>query len=169
MMLTYATHMRGLLADHDTPTGLIWERWGESLARGSARRPWIIIGAWVLALVLFIASAATLLGDALAFEFKLANDSDSVVADKLIEERHTGPQRTNEIIIVSSQSITVDDVAFKRKVESTFESVTSLGDEIVESGVHYYLTGDNRWSPQTAALPSSPSPWQAIPPMPPRI
>ena len=114
----------------------------ESLARGSARRPWITIGVWVLALVLFIASAATLLADALVFEFKLANDADSVVADKLIEERHTGPQRTNEIIIVRSQSLTVDDEAFKSKVESTFQSVTGLGDEIVESGVHYYLTGD---------------------------
>ena len=28
MMLTYAAQMRGLLADHDTPTGLIWEMWG---------------------------------------------------------------------------------------------------------------------------------------------
>ena len=27
MMLTYAAQMRGLLADHDTPTGLIWEMW----------------------------------------------------------------------------------------------------------------------------------------------
>ena len=27
MMLTHAAKMRGLLADHDTPTGLIWEMW----------------------------------------------------------------------------------------------------------------------------------------------
>ena len=114
----------------------------ESLARGSVRRPWITVGIWVLALVFFIASAATLLSDALIFQFKLANDPDSVVADKLIEDRHTGPQRTNEIIIVSSQSITVDDEAFKGKVESIFANVTGLGDEIVESGVHYYLSGD---------------------------
>ena len=27
MMFTYAAQMRGLLADHDTSTGLIWEMW----------------------------------------------------------------------------------------------------------------------------------------------
>ena len=101
-----------------------------------------MISIWVLAMIFFIASAATLLSDALVFEFKLANDADSVVADKLIEERHTGPQRTREIIIVSSQSITVDDEAFKSKVESTFANVTGLGEEIVEGGVHYFLNGD---------------------------
>ena len=31
MMLTYAAQMRGLLADHDTPTGLIWEMWVEMI------------------------------------------------------------------------------------------------------------------------------------------
>ena len=34
MMLTYETQMRGLLADHDTPTGLIWEMWGYTVTRG---------------------------------------------------------------------------------------------------------------------------------------
>ena len=31
MMLTYAAQMRGLLADYDTPTGLIWEMWDQIL------------------------------------------------------------------------------------------------------------------------------------------
>ena len=41
MMITYAAQMRGLLADHDTPTGLIWEMWvysygvGENIYLGS--------------------------------------------------------------------------------------------------------------------------------------
>ena len=45
-MLTYAAQMRGLLADYDTPTGLIWEmwvyRWGNEysgLRIDQARRP----------------------------------------------------------------------------------------------------------------------------------
>ena len=114
----------------------------ESLARTSARRPWVVIAVWVLALVAFIALAATFLTDALIFEFKLMNDAESVVADDMIEERHTGPQRTNETIIISSQSLTVDDQEFKSKVESTFASVIGLGSEIVEGGVHYYVAGD---------------------------
>ena len=65
----------------------------ESLARTSARRPWEVIAVWVLALVAFIALAATFLTDALIFEFKLMNDAESVVADDMIEERHTGQLR----------------------------------------------------------------------------
>ena len=76
----------------------------ESLARSSARRPWTVIAVWVLALVGFMALAAMFLTDALIFEFKLLNDAESVVADDMIEGRHTGPQRTNEIIIIKSQT-----------------------------------------------------------------
>ena len=35
MMLTYAAQIRGLLADYDTPTGLIWEMW--------AKRHWFAV------------------------------------------------------------------------------------------------------------------------------
>ena len=106
----------------------------ESLARSSARRPWVIIGIWVLVLVVFVGLAATLLGDALTTEFKLTNDADSVLADKLIENRLSGPAKTNEIAIVSSESLTVDDEAFQQQVERIFGILLGLGDDVVEGG-----------------------------------
>ena len=106
----------------------------ESLARSSARRPWIIIGIWVLTLGVFLALAATLLGDALTTEFELTNDDDSVLADKLIEDRLSGPRKTREIAIISSESLTVDDEAFQQHVERIFGTLLGLGDDVVEGG-----------------------------------
>ena len=114
----------------------------ESLARSSARRPWLFIGVWLLALVVFLASAVTLLGDALTTEFELTNDADSVLADQLIEDRHSGPPKTNEIVIVRSASLTVDDETFQQQVERIFGTLLGLGDEVVEGGVHYYIARD---------------------------
>ena len=114
----------------------------ESLARGSARRPWVIIGIWLLTLGGFLSVAATLLGGALTAEFKLTNDADSVLADQLIEDRHTGPPKTKEIVIVRSASLTVDDEAFEEQVRRIFGILLGMGDEVVEGGVHYYLTRD---------------------------
>ena len=43
-MLTYAAQIRGLLADYDTPTGLIWEMWDGFLAYLNDRQvPWGIV------------------------------------------------------------------------------------------------------------------------------
>ena len=114
----------------------------ESLARSSAQRPWVIIGIWVLTLGVFLVLAATLLGDALTTEFKLTNDAESVLADKLVEDRLSGPTKTNEIVIISSESLTVDEEAFQQQVERVFGILLGLGDVVVEGGVHYYLTGD---------------------------
>ncbi len=114
----------------------------ESLARSSARRPWTIIAIWIVAVVVSIGLAATLLADALTFEFKLQSSVESVVAEKLLEDRLSGPRKSNEIVIFRSDTLTVDDLVFRQKVEDTFTSIAALGKKIVEGGVHYYLTGD---------------------------
>ena len=117
------------------------------LARGSARHPWVIIGIWVVVLVVFLGLAVTRLSDALTTEFKLANNADSAVADRLIEERLTDPPKTNEIVIIRSESLTVDDEAFRQHVERIFAILIGLGDNVVEGGVYYYLAADE--SPPT--------------------
>ena len=115
----------------------------ESLARSSARRPWVFIGIWILVFIVFVGLAATLLPDALTTEFKLTNDADSVLGDRLIEERLTGPHKTNEILIIRSESLTVDDEVFQQHVEGIFATLVGLGNEVVEGGVHYYMTADD--------------------------
>ena len=114
----------------------------ESLARASARRPWVIIGIWVLALAVFIGLSATLLSDALTTEFYLTNDADSVVGDKLVEERLSGPPKYSDIVIIRSDTLTVDDTAFRQKVESVYGTIVGFGDQVIESAVHNYMLPD---------------------------
>ena len=114
----------------------------ETLARGSARRPWFVVGGWLVALVAFIVLAGALLSDALVVEFVLTNDSDSVVAEQLFEDRLSGPRKSHEIVVVSSDSLTVEDEQFRQKVEAVYVAITGLGEDIVEGGTHYYLERD---------------------------
>ena len=90
-----------------------------------------------------LSGAGQLLPDDLTTEFKLTNDADSVLGDRLIEERLTGPHKTNEILIIRSESLTVDDEVFQQHMEGIFAILVGLGNEVVEGGVHYYMTADD--------------------------
>ena len=114
----------------------------ESLARSSAWRPWVVIGIWVMVLAVFIGLAGAFLEDALTTEFHLTNDADSVVGDRLVEERLSGPPKLSDIVIIRSDTLTVDDDAFRQKVESVFGTIVGFGDQVIESAVHNYMLPD---------------------------
>jgi RND superfamily putative drug exporter len=112
-------------------------------------------------LVVAIGLSSAWLGDALTTEFGFTNDPDSQRADKLLEERLRGPKKANDIVVVKSDTLTVDDPAFKQRVESLFqqliavESVVDLpaalpqntpegaaaANRAVSEGTHYYQFG----------------------------
>ena len=110
----------------------------EALARASARRPWIVVGAWIALIVVAIGINFTLLAGALTNEFGFTNNPESVRADKLLEERLRGPRELSEVVIVQSEALTVDDQAFRDRVEALYEDISALGPEKVEGGSHYY-------------------------------
>ena len=114
----------------------------ETLALRSARRPWITIGIWVLVLLIGVALRVTLFDDAITTEFAPTSNPDSKRADDLIEDRLSGPKGTNEVIIVRSETLTVDAPAFQGFVEELFGKVASLGPEVIkpETFTNYYLT-----------------------------
>ena len=112
----------------------------ELLARGSARQPWTTIGLWVLALVIAFFLVATLLDDGLTTEFNFVNTPESQRGLDLLEERLRGPTGTNEVVIIQSQDLTVDDPGFQQVVVSLFEDLGALGPEIIrpETLTNYY-------------------------------
>jgi len=114
----------------------------EALARASARRPWLTIGIWLGLLLVFGFLAVNLLGDALTTDADITTNPESKQAQKLIEDRLRGPQRVNEIVIVESESATVDDPAFQQVVEGLYQDITALGPEVIASGTNYYQSGD---------------------------
>lgn len=114
----------------------------EGLARASARRPWAVVGLWSLLLVLALGTVAALLADALTTEIDFTNSPESKRADTLLEERLRGPEHVNEIVIVRSDALTVDDPAFRRQVESVYSDIVALGEDIIAGGTSYYQSGD---------------------------
>ena len=115
----------------------------EGLARASGRRPWITIGAWLTVLVAALVLTGALLGDALTTEETLTNNPEYVRADNLLHERLGESNNTiNEMVIVRSTALTVDDPAYRSYVEELYGDLNALGDEVIAGGTHYYLTGD---------------------------
>ncbi len=113
----------------------------EALATLSARHPWRIIALWVAALVGSIAVIVTLLSGAVTTENGQTNGPDSERGDEILESWR-GPTHSNEIIIVQSETLTVDDAAFEARVRDITGRVNGLGQEIVVGAQNFYDTGD---------------------------
>ena len=120
----------------------------EFLASISARRPWVTVGVWVALVVIGLALIQQLLPTATTTDFRLSSSYESERAAALLEERLRGPEKLAEIVIVQSPSLTVDDDAFRAKVEAVHEPIISLGPETISGGVndgplsHYYQVMD---------------------------
>ncbi len=112
----------------------------ESIARASSRRPWITIGIWIVVFLIAGFLRASLFEDVITTEFAITNDPESVVANELIEEKLTGPKGTNEVVIVQSQELTVDDPEFQQVVNSIHSDVAGLGPEVIrqETLLNYF-------------------------------
>ncbi|MEE9325039.1 MAG: MMPL family transporter [Dehalococcoidia bacterium] len=113
----------------------------EALARRSSRHPWITIGIWVLILIIAVALIFNFLGDALTTEQNFTNNPEAIRAFDLLEDRLRGPLRANEIVIVRSETLTVDSPAFQGFVVNLFGDIERLGSDVIESGMHYYQLG----------------------------
>jgi hypothetical protein len=90
----------------------------EGMARACARRPWITLGAWVLALILAVGMIVALLE--LTSEGELTSNPESEQGYDLIDQ-HFPPspddEYVNELVLVRSDSMTARDTAFRAKVE----------------------------------------------------
>ena len=128
----------------------------EFLARISARRPLVVIAVWALVGLIaggFAVDAemapgpkplTDILDKATTTEFRLSSSAESERADRLLEDRLRGSKPISEIIIVQSESRTVDDPEFQTKVQRVYDDVLSLGGDIVKPTPqqNYYLTND---------------------------
>lgn len=114
------------------------------LARISARRPLVTLAIWLVVAVVAGGLSQALLDSATTTELKLGSGARSQQAADLLEDRLRGPEPITEIVIVQSDTLTVDDPAFKTKVETVFGQIIALGPEAVTAGLNYYLTGDER-------------------------
>jgi RND superfamily putative drug exporter len=112
----------------------------QKLALASARRPWTAIGAWALALLVAVLASFTLLSGALTSEAGFSGNPDSKQAETLLEERLANPNPVDEVVVVRSEELTVDDPAFARFAEQLRVQGAATG--VVASGRSYFETGD---------------------------
>ena len=112
------------------------------LARGCARHPWLTIGIWLAAGALAVFFISRLLGSALTSEMTFTREPDSQKVRNLIAARLRGPEKINEVIIVSSPDATVDSPEFKSAVNKMRQDVSDLGSSVVSGGISYYQTHD---------------------------
>jgi uncharacterized membrane protein YdfJ with MMPL/SSD domain len=89
----------------------------QRLALAAARHPWRTIAAWLLALVVSIGLIVFFLGDALTGEAEQLNNPESQQAYDLVSERlPPSAEFTTDIVLVRSDTVTVDEPEFARKV-----------------------------------------------------
>src|SRR5680860_320684 len=108
-----------------------------TLARTCARRPWLVVGVWVVLLALASVSATRLCGLPTAGEMAFVNRPESVQGAQLLEQRMRGPEPQGETVIVRSLDLTADDPGFRRVVDGVVGELTAL-EGSVESAVSYY-------------------------------
>jgi RND superfamily putative drug exporter len=114
----------------------------QGVARWSARRRLTVIGVWlVLFLVGGLLTSAYLSG-ALTTQAEFTNNPDSRQAQTLLEQRLSGPRRSNEVVIVRSESQTVTDPGFKAYVARLKGDLDALKPAVVQEAVDPYQAGD---------------------------
>ncbi len=124
------------------------------LARVSARRPWLIVGIWILLLLLAV-GAGTGLGDALTTDSTFSNRPESIRGDDLLAQRMRGGEDrpVTETVLVRSETLTVDDAAFQAVVEQTAADLRAAPD--VVSGVYTYYDAAAAGSEEAVGLVSA--------------
>lgn len=114
------------------------------LARVSSRRPWVTIGLWAVAVVVALGVSGAFLESATTTELRLSPGFESEDTRRLLQERFPDSQRIREVVVVESDTLTVDDPAFRAHVEAVFGAVVALGEDVVARGFHYYVVPDPR-------------------------
>ena len=115
----------------------------ERLARSSATHPWRAVAVWLTIIVVAVLSMGSFLSSGLTSEMKQhGQQPDSTIAQRLIQDRMTGPQKMSEFVIVRSAAHRAKDAAYKAYVTELAGEITDLGHGIVESVATYYQTKD---------------------------
>ena len=118
----------------------------ESLARISSRRPLITMGIWGLLVLVAGGIVLNLLPTATTTELRYIStftEVESQKANDLLEAGQLAPP-LSEAVIVQSETLTVEEPAFRSKVEDLTNSLLAIGPEVVAGGFNYYLINDER-------------------------
>jgi uncharacterized membrane protein YdfJ with MMPL/SSD domain len=99
----------------------------ERLARACARRPWRVLGGWLLAVMVSVVLIATFLGEALTNTAEVMTPTDSKRADQLLAQRRGSGPAPSDVVVIRSQSLTADDPAFRDQLQRLRQQALATG------------------------------------------
>jgi RND superfamily putative drug exporter len=120
------------------------------LARVSAAHPWRVVTAWVLVLVVAIATMGVL-GTRTTSDISFTNSPEAQTGMDILDKAGLSDDNpTDETVIVKSDGATVDDAAFRERVEAVTADLRNMPDVVIpDTVVNYYeLSAD----PKTADM-----------------
>src|SRR5215213_692601 len=112
----------------------------ERLALTAARHPWRLIAAWLVTLVVAIGLVGALLSGRLTTEGEVTNNPDSLRASNLLFERFPQREVSDEVVVVRSPTLTVDNPAFRRRVEGLVQQ--GRRDKVIHDARTFSATQD---------------------------
>ena len=133
----------------------------ERLASAAARHPGRTVGTWIVAVFVAVALSALFLGDALTGEAEQLNNPESEQAYSLLADRlppTTDGEFTTDVVLVRSDSVTIDEPAFQQKLDKLVDRLRStpgvlyVGDEpaaqkeraaLIQIGLSDEVAGEN--------------------------
>jgi putative drug exporter of the RND superfamily len=115
------------------------------IARFAAGHARLVLAGWLVGLVLLMAAAVTVGGE-LTDEDEFVGEPESVRGAQLLQDRIPGDQAASELVIVRSETLTVDAPAFQETVEATAAELRAMGPLVREAVTYYDATaaGDER-------------------------
>jgi len=113
-----------------------------SIASFSARHAWWVVGIWVALVAFAIFIQTAYLSDALTTEFDYSHEPESTLGAKLLETKLRGPRSINEVVIIKSETLNIDDQIFRAQVDSIYAYLLGQGDSIISGATNYYLNAD---------------------------
>ncbi len=110
------------------------------LALWSALHRWPVVGVWVAVFVVGLVLVAGIT-EVLNNDQRQTNSPESQRAEDLLKERGVREEQPlDELVIVTSTTLTVDDAAFREQVGEVLSALRALGDEVVASATSFYET-----------------------------
>ena len=97
----------------------------DRLAQFAVRRPWTVVAAWSVFLVLALVAAASI-GGVLTTEAETYRESDSSRAEDLLIERFYGAEPMQETVVLHSANGTIDDPALSNAAKTVIDGLRGL-------------------------------------------
>ncbi len=107
--------------------------------------PWTVVVAWVAAMLISLVVIVGWGGHAFSTQVQRYDDSGSSRAEALMRERfaqRTDSDRPNEVLILRSAGLRVDDPAFRDQAQALEKRLAAIDGDVIAWALSYFTTGN---------------------------